>query len=362
MDHVTSKVRRTLAWAGLVSGAALGVWGAQPVLAYLGLVLPLAQRVGALVLGAVLGGLIGISLLPRIAQVVLAGTHRLEVGLSRIPVADMVAGTVGLFAGLIIANLLTYPFSRLPQVGPFLPPVASLVIGYLGASLAVHRREELVSGFNFLGRWSGRAKHGPEGSAKILDTSAIIDGRIVDVCKTGFMEGPVVIPAFVLEELRHIADSSDGMRRSKGRRGLEVLSQLQQEGCVPVQVWEKEVSGRDVDAKLMRLAKTLRAKVVTNDFNLNRVCAVQGVPVLNLNELANALKPRVLPGEEMSVHIIRDGKEAGQGIGYLDDGTMIVVEGGRRHIGETIEVAVTSVLQTAAGRMIFARPKLDKAV
>ncbi|MDI6894062.1 MAG: TRAM domain-containing protein [Bacillota bacterium] len=350
-----------VAYAGLASGLAGGGWGADSLLAYLGSSLPPIQRISALVLGAALGGLIGFILLPQVVRAILSGTGRLEGRLSRVPIPDMLAGTLGLICGLLIANLLTYPFSRLPSIGPFLPPVASVIVGYLGASLAVHRRDELAALIPFLGRWGGRERAPRDGAAKILDTSAIIDGRIVDVCQSGFLEGPVVIPSFVLEELRHIADSSDGARRTRGRRGLEVLAQLQQTAGVPVQVWEKDVPGRDVDTKLLRLAKQMRGKVVTNDFNLNRVCTVQGIPVLNLNELANALKPRVLPGEEMSVHILRDGKEAGQGVGYLDDGTMIVVEGGKRHIGETIEVAVTSVLQTAAGRMIFARPKLDRA-
>ncbi|MEW6545925.1 MAG: TRAM domain-containing protein [Bacillota bacterium] len=356
-----AKLRRVVAYVGLLAGLASGGWGVDPLLTYLGSSLPPVQRISVLVLGAALGGLIGFIILPQVVRAILVGTGRLEVRLSRVPIADMVAGTLGLICGLLIANLLTYPFSRLPRIGPFLPPAASVIMAYLGASLAVHRRDELAALVPFLGRWGGKDRGLREGMAKILDTSAIIDGRIVDVCQTGFLEGPVVIPSFVLEELRHIADSTDGVRRSRGRRGLEVLAQLQQTPGVPVQVWEKDVPGRDVDSKLLRLAKQVRGKVVTNDFNLNRVCAVQGIPVLNLNELANALKPRVLPGEEMSVHILRDGKEAGQGVGYLDDGTMIVVEGGKRHIGETIEVAVTSVLQTAAGRMIFARPKLDKA-
>jgi len=354
-----ARLKRVMAYVGLILGLAGGGWGVEPLLTYLGSFLPPIQRISVLVLGAALGGLIGFILFPQVVRAVLVATGKLEGRLSRVPIPDMVAGTLGLMCGLLIANLLTYPFSRLPRIGPFLPPAASIIVGYLGASLAVHRRDELASLIPFLGRWGGRVPR--EGTAKILDTSAIIDGRIVDVCQTGFLEGPVVIPSFVLEELRHIADSSDGARRNRGRRGLEVLAQLQQTPGLPVQVWEKDVPGRDVDSKLLRLAKQMRAKVVTNDFNLNRVCAVQGIPVLNLNELANALKPRVLPGEEMSVHILRDGKEAGQGVGYLDDGTMIVVEGGKRYIGETIEVCVTSVLQTAAGRMIFARPKLDKA-
>ena len=195
---------------------------------------------------------------------------------------------------------------------------------------------------------------------KILDTSAIIDGRIVDICKTGFLEGVLVVSGFVLEELRHIADSPDLLKRNRGRRGLDVLNKIQKEMDIPVQIYEGDFDDiPEVDSKLVRLAKTINGKIVTNDFNLNKVCELQGISVLNINELANAVKPVVLPGEEMLAQIIKDGKEAGQGVAYLDDGTMVVVEGGRRYIGETIEVLVTSVLQTAAGRMIFAKPKFD---
>ena len=193
----------------------------------------------------------------------------------------------------------------------------------------------------------------------------IIDGRIFDICQTGFIEGPLIIPGFVLEELRHIADSSDSLKRNRGRRGLDVLNRIQKELNIPVETIEKDFEGvAEVDTKLLKLAQLLGGKVVTNDYNLNKIAEFQGVPVLNINELANAVKPVVLPGEEMSVQVIKDGKETGQGIAYLDDGTMIVVDGGRKFIGEIIDVIVTSVLQTAAGRMIFAKPKelMEKAV
>lgn len=193
---------------------------------------------------------------------------------------------------------------------------------------------------------------------KVLDTSVIIDGRIFDICQTGFVEGPLVIPTFVLEELRHIADSSDGLKRNRGRRGLDILNKIQKELNIEVEIWEKDFPNiAEVDSKLLKLAQILNGKVITNDFNLNKVAEFQGVPVLNINELANAVKPVVLPGEEMKIQVMKDGKESGQGIAYLDDGTMIVVEGGRRYIGENIVVIVTSVLQTAAGRMIFAKNK-----
>lgn len=193
---------------------------------------------------------------------------------------------------------------------------------------------------------------------KILDTSAIIDGRIADLCKTGFLEGVLIIPHFVLNELQKIADSSDPLRRNRGRRGLDILNKIQKENQVSVRIFDMDYEGlTEVDTKLLRLARELEAKVVTNDFNLNKVAELYGVEVLNINDLSNAIKPVVLPGEEMVVHVLRDGKEYGQGIGYLEDGTMIVVEGGKNFIGLNTEIVVTSVLQTSAGRMIFAKPK-----
>ncbi len=193
---------------------------------------------------------------------------------------------------------------------------------------------------------------------KILDTSAIIDGRIADLCKTGFLEGVLIIPHFVLNELQKIADSSDPLRRNRGRRGLDILNKIQKENQVAVRIFDMDYEDlTEVDTKLLRLARELEAKVVTNDFNLNKVAELYGVEVLNINELSNAIKPVVLPGEEMMVHVLRDGKEYGQGIGYLEDGTMIVVEGGKNYIGLNTEILVTSVLQTSAGRMIFAKPK-----
>ena len=204
----------------------------------------------------------------------------------------------------------------------------------------------------------------PEKTLKILDTSVIIDGRIADICQTGFLEGIIVIPQFVLEELQHIADSSDVLKRNRGRRGLDILNRIQKELQIEVQIYEGDFEEiQEVDSKLVKLAKITNGIVVTNDFNLNKVCDLQSVQVLNINDLANAVKPVVLPGEELRVQVIKDGKEQKQGIAYLDDGTMIVVEEGRNYIGKSIEVLVTSVLQTSAGRMIFAKPKqLEKAL
>jgi uncharacterized protein YacL len=222
------------------------------------------------------------------------------------------------------------------------------------------KREEITAMLGgLIPRFRSERGREPAGSVpKILDTSVIIDGRIADVVKTGFLEGPLVVPTFVLEELRHIADASDPLRRNRGRRGLDVLDAIQKLGSPHVQIMDRDPGGtEEVDAKLVRLAKTMKGRVVTNDYNLNRVAQLHGVAVLNVNELANSLKPVVLPGEDMVVQVIRDGKEQGQGVGYLDDGTMIVVEGGRKHIGEQVPVQVTSVYQTGAGRMIFAKPR-----
>jgi uncharacterized protein YacL len=236
-------------------------------------------------------------------------------------------------------------------------------MGYLGISIATKKKEDLISFANQLRRSSQKdkektAKQENRVMPKILDTSVIIDGRIADICKTGFVEGPLVIPSFVLEELRHIADSSDSLKRNRGRRGLDILNRIQNELEIPVEIIEKDFEElSEVDTKLLKLAQVMTGSVITNDYNLNKVAEFQRVSVLNINELANAVKPVVLPGEEMVVQVIKDGKESGQGIAYLDDGTMIVVDGGKKFIGETIGVVVTSVLQTAAGRMIFVKPK-----
>jgi uncharacterized protein YacL len=221
--------------------------------------------------------------------------------------------------------------------------------------VAIKKREELGTILSFPSRSSKSSKKDKE-VYKVLDTSVIIDGRIADVTKAGFLEGVLVVPNFVLEELRHIADSADAMRRNRGRRGLDVLNQIQKQLGMNVQIVDRDFEDvLEVDSKLIKLAQTVNGKILTTDYNLNKVCELQGVPVLNINELANAVKPVVLPGEEMVIQVMKEGKEANQGVAYLDDGTMIVVDNGRRHIGETLAVIVTSVLQTSAGRMIFAR-------
>jgi uncharacterized protein YacL len=247
------------------------------------------------------------------------------------------------------------------------PILLTLLFGYLGFQVGFKKRDELSSLFSPKKKKGGEEdseKTQAPNSLKILDTSVIIDGRIADICQTGFLEGTIVIPQFVLEELQHIADSSDMLKRNRGRRGLDILNRIQKELAIKVEIYEGDFDDiQEVDSKLVKLAKLTNGVVVTNDFNLNKVCELQNVSVLNINDLANAVKPVVLPGEEMSVQVIKDGKEHNQGVGYLDDGTMIVVEDGRDYIGKRIDVLVTSVLQTSAGRMIFAKPKLlEKAL
>ncbi|HHV71562.1 MAG TPA: PIN/TRAM domain-containing protein [Clostridia bacterium] len=317
-------------------------------------------------LGILIGAFIGFVITPKVKKIGLSISSWIESFLQKTPIQDLFFGVIGLIIGLIIANLLSAPFYHIRVLGVVLPIVSSLVLGYFGAVVAVKKRNDLPNLFNSLPRLidknptilKDKTKLEGKAQCKILDTSVIIDGRIADICESGFIEGTLVIPSFVLEELRHIADSSDLLKRNRGRRGLDILNRIQKESKVKVQIYEKDFEDiAEVDSKLVRLAKMLDGKVVTNDYNLNKVAEFQGVPVLNINELANAVKPVVLPGEEMVVHVIKDGKESGQGVAYLDDGTMIVVDGGKKYIGETIDVMVTSVLQTAAGRMIFAKPK-----
>ncbi|MCR4436762.1 MAG: TRAM domain-containing protein [Clostridiales bacterium] len=282
---------------------------------------------------------------------------KLERLMQKMSLYELVVSAVGLIVGLIIANLVTIPVNRIDVIGAPIAIIANILFGCAGVSIAVSKKNE-----HFLDAIINRSVAAKNKKAlvepKILDTNIIIDGRIVDICRSGFLEGELIVPNFVLEELRHIADSSDSLKRNRGRRGLDVLSILQKDLGVPVRIENIEVKeGMEVDDKLLAVAKKLHGKVITIDYNLSKVADFQGVPVLNINELANAMKPIALPGEEMTVQIIKDGKENGQGIGYLEDGTMIVVDGGRRHIGEHVNVTVTSVLQTAAGRMIFAKPK-----
>ncbi|HWR38763.1 MAG TPA: PIN/TRAM domain-containing protein [Patescibacteria group bacterium] len=318
------------------------------------------------IFGGLAGGIIGFIVAPLLIRQLWQFTYWVELRLNKMPVIEVVTGAAGLAIGLIISNLLGSAFLPIPIVGKYIPLLLSIILGYLGISVAIRKREELSNLFNgwnwFRGAKDGKEKNREKVAGvyqyKILDTSVIIDGRIADICKSGFIEGTLLIPVFVLEELQHIADSSDLLKRNRGRRGLDILNRIQKELDVAVQIDNRDFDDiAEVDSKLVKLGQVLEAKIITNDYNLNKVAELQGVPVLNINELSNAVKPVVLPGEEMTVHVVKDGKEFGQGVAYLDDGTMIVVDGGKKHMGEMVGVLVTSVLQTAAGRMIFAKPK-----
>ena len=316
---------------------------------------------GAVIVVAALGGLL---LAGPFTTGIVRATKWAESKLQKMSTQDLLSGVIGLIIGLIIAFFIGSALSFLPIIGPWISIVAYLGLGYLGLNLGMRKREDLVAFIGGLGKESNRLRAkgkiraaGYCNMPKVLDTSVIIDGRIADICKTGFVEGPLIIPNFVLEELRHIADSSDALKRAKGRRGLDMLNIIRKDLDIEVEISNVDYDDiAEVDDKLVRLAQELYGCVVTNDYNLNKVATLQGVIVLNINELANAIKPVVLPGEKMVVTVVKDGKEHNQGVAYLDDGTMIVVENGRRFIGETIEVEVTSVIQTNAGRMIFGKP------
>ena len=283
-------------------------------------------------------------------------TLGLEQVIKRIPLKTILGSTLGLFVGLGIGKLASYPFDKyleLPNLQIPLYIFLSAIFGYIGLVLGGKKMSEVSTPY-FLDPAGKAARH----ALKILDTSVIIDGRIADISETGFVEGTLIVPKFVLEELQYVADSSDDLRRTRGRRGLDILKRLQQQNPLRVEFIDDDFPGAaGVDSKLVALALKLRAKVLTNDFNLHKVAELQGIEVLNINQLANAMKPAVLPGESLHVQILREGKSQGQGIAYLDDGTMVVIENARRFIGREVEVAVTSVLQTTAGRMIFSEIK-----
>jgi uncharacterized protein YacL len=336
---------------GMVVFAALGVyWGI-----YVGNLTGENHSLYAVIF-ALVGALVGLVITPYIST---RPIRTLRGFLGRVSSQTLVAGFIGLLAGLLVAALLAFPISALPPpFGDVLPFVGVLLFSYLGIAVFVMRQDDIFSVFRMTRPGiSGDIPSETEdtGYTILLDTSVIIDGRIADISRTGFLYGTFLIPRFVLNELQYIADSADSMRRQRGRRGMEVLSELQKDATVPVRISDIDVEGvREVDDKLVVLARQMKAPIMTNDYNLNRVAELQGVTVLNVNELANAVKSVLLPGESLLVNIIQEGKESGQGVGYLDDGTMVVVEDGRGHINKKVNVSVTKVLQTAAGRMIFA--------
>jgi len=282
---------------------------------------------------------------------------KLEQELRKMSVRTIVGGVIGCVIGLVIAFMLAYGLNFVSKIRenqaivPWIYAIMTMALGYLGLVLGARKVEELYQA----GIMAAKKE---DGETRILDTSVIIDGRIADICETGFMEGTLVVPRFVLDELQYIADSSDPTKRSRGRRGLDILNRMQKMPDIKIVISDQDFPRvKGVDAKLVALAQATGSKIITNDFNLNKVAELQGIKILNVNDLANALKPVVLPGESMTVKVIKEGKEPGQGVGYLDDGTMIIIDNGQRYIGHSIEVVVTSVLQTTAGRMIFTEVK-----
>lgn len=280
----------------------------------------------------------------------------LERSFKKVPIGRIIGGIAGLAIGLIFSSLLVFPLKTVLQDISIASSILNALFGYGGLLIGLLRGKSLtVSGVFKIFRGQG-----PEEHVKILDTSVIIDGRIADVCESGFLDGEFLLPQFILQELQHIADSPDALKRARGRRGLDILHRMQKMANITIRITDEDFPKiKEVDAKLVALGRAHDAKVVTNDFNLNKVAELQGVSILNLNELTNTLKPVVLPGEIMKIFVIKEGKEYNQGVAYLDDGTMVVVENGRKLIGKNAEVAVTSVLQTTAGRMIFTKSKED---
>lgn len=312
-------------------------------------------------------GSMGMALAPVIIRKMTSWTEKIAILLARVPTSDIMVITFGIAIGLVLANLLGGPFSHLPIIGPYIPLIFSVVLSMVGAKVALRKHQDIVGFFDrSLPSLKGAVKPAAVKDAydsdrvycdnKLLDTSVIIDGRIGDILKTGFLEGVMIVPKFVIRELQTLADSSDGLKRGKGRRGLDLLHEIQIENPERVFVDDTDYPELEgVDAKLVKLAQQKQWIIVTNDFNLNKVAEIQGIDVLNINDLANAVKQMVVPGENINVFLLREGKEAGQAIAYFEDGTMIVVDNGRRFIGSSVMAEVTSVLQTSAGRMVFAK-------
>ena len=320
-------------------------------------------------LRSLIAGLLGIAGILFFPRLLAPPLTTLVDRLSQMSAAQIIADFAGIVVGLIVGALISIPLGFLPD--PFrqvLPLVTALLFANIGFLVMNARYREIFAALNFRLRPASKASEddpAPPSSAAVqaparermlIDTSAIIDGRIADICQTGFVRGELIVPRFVLNEMQRIADSADGMRRARGRRGLEVLKRLQKESLAPVRITDDDARAREVDEKLVMIAKERAWPILTNDFNLNKVASLQGVQVLNINELANAVKSALLPGEPLQIQIIQKGKDYEQGVGYLEDGTMVVVDGGASYLDKTIEVTVTKVLQTAAGRMIFAKP------
>ena len=330
-------IRILLALACSISGSAIAYYTAAPNSSYLSF---------ESIIGFIIGLLVALLVI------------KVEKDIRKLSLKIIAGGIVGMIIGLLIALIMGFGLNMVikirenQQIVLWIYLLITGILGYVGLVLGSKKVEE----FNLRGAGS-KIKTGSEG-CRILDTSVIIDGRIADICDSGFMEGELIVPRFVLNELQFVADSSDSMKRSRGRRGLDILNRMQKSSTINIDIVEQDFPKiKGVDGKLVALAKKINAKLLTNDYNLNKVAELQGVRVLNVNELANAMKPVVLPGEQMTVKIIREGKEHGQGVGYLDDGTMIIVDNAQKLLNMNVEVSVTSVLQTTAGRMIFSELK-----
>jgi uncharacterized protein YacL len=347
-------VIRTIRFLGAALGGLIGI---TSVIAQLAVFQP-APGSGLLVAGWVVAWVVlGFTLLPYLTVIPALAALR---AVQELSTAEFVTAIIGLFLGLLLGLLLGLPLSALPgPIGTLAPLGTSIFLGLAMVGLTVAKRHDLITAAESMGVI--RRPPAEDGSAVphiLVDTSAIIDGRIADIADSGFLFGVLEVPRFVLDEVQRLADSSDSMRRTRGRRGLEILARMRKSGTTPVQVIDEDVPGTpEVDSKLVALAKRNGRAVLTNDLNLNRIADLQGVRVLNVNSLANAVKPALLPGEDLRVRVIQPGKDAGQGVGYLDDGTMVVVEGGAKAIDTEVDVTVTRVLQTVAGRMVFAHPR-----
>ena len=346
---------RTIHFLGAALGGLIGI---TLVIAQLAVFQP-APGAGVLVVGWVIAWIVlGFTLLPYLTIIPAMAALR---AVTQLSTAEFVTAIIGLFIGLLLGLLLGLPLSALPPpIGTVAPLGSSLFLGLAMVGLTVAKRHDLITAAESLGIIRRAPADGDGGSVPriLVDTSAIIDGRIADIAESGFLFGVLEVPRFVLDEVQRLADSSDSLRRTRGRRGLEILARMRKSGVMPVQVIDEDVPGTpEVDSKLVAIAKRNSRAVLTNDLNLNRIADLQGVRVLNVNSLANAVKPALLPGEDLRVKVIQPGKDAGQGVGYLDDGTMVVVEGGAKAIDSEVDVTVTRVLQTVAGRMVFAHPR-----
>lgn len=320
------------------------------------------MSLAALLVGGIFGAIIGSFISPYLIKSLFMFTSTVEKSLSAMSTQDLIAGTLGLFLGLIIANLVGLAFGSVPYIGPYVSVALSIILAYLGMHLVVSKKSELAGWLHLHAEGSfDKKKNKDHHTGKLLDTNVIIDGRVADIYRSGFLEGPIIVPVFVLEELQKIADSSDILKRNRGRRGLDILNHMRKNSKDDVIIVTNDFEDiSEVDSKLVKLAREKNYKIVTNDYNLNKVAELQGVAVLNINDLAIAVKPAVIPGEQIFVQLVKSGKEEGQGVAYLEDGTMIVVENGSQCIGKEVPVIITSVLQTSAGKMIFAKLESDE--